>query len=110
MFEETKKILPADIAICAAAVSDFKIANFYNNKIKKKDKMSLDFEKNIDILEYLSNHNSLRPKLVLGFAAETNDLLKNAQEKILTKHCDWIIANDISKAGIGLVQILMKYQ
>ena len=101
MFEETKKILPADIAICAAAVSDFKIANFYNNKIKKKDKMSLDFEKNIDILEYLSNHNSLRPKLVLGFAAETNDLLKNAQEKILTKHCDWIIANDISKAGTG---------
>ena len=101
MFEETKKILPADIAICAAAVSDFKIANFYNNKIKKKDKMSLDFEKNIDILEYLSNHNSLRPKLVLGFAAETNDLLKNAQEKILTKHCDWIITNDISKAGIG---------
>ena len=63
--------------------------------------MSLDFEKNIDILEYLSNHNSLRPKLVLGFAAETNDLLKNAQEKILTKHCDWIITNDISKAGIG---------
>ena len=101
MFEETKKKLPADIAICAAAVSDFKIANFYNNKIKKKDKMSLDFEKNIDILEYLSNHNSLRPKLVLGFAAETNDLLKNAQEKILTKHCDWIIANDISKAGTG---------
>ena len=101
MFEETKKKLPADIAICAAAVSDFKIANFYNNKIKKKDKMSLDFEKNIDILEYLSNHNSLRPKLVLGFAAETNDLLKNAQEKISTKHCDWIIANDISKAGIG---------
>ena len=101
MFEETKKKLPADIAICAAAVSDFKIANFYNNKIKKKDKMSLDFEKNIDILEYLSNHNSLRPKLVLGFAAETNDLLKNAQEKILTKHCDWIIANDISKAEIG---------
>jgi phosphopantothenoylcysteine decarboxylase/phosphopantothenate--cysteine ligase len=52
-------------------------------------------------IEYLSNHNSLRPKLVLGFAAETNDLLKNAQEKILTKHCDWIIANDISKAEIG---------
>jgi phosphopantothenoylcysteine decarboxylase/phosphopantothenate--cysteine ligase len=101
MFKETQKKLPVDIAICAAAVSDFKIANPYNNKIKKKNKMSLDFEKNIDILEYLSNHNSLRPKLVLGFAAETNSLLKNAQEKILTKHCDWIIANDISKAGTG---------
>ena len=101
MFKETQKKLPVDIAICAAAVSDFKIANPYNNKIKKKNKMSLDFEKNIDILEYLSNHNSLRPKLVLGFAAETNNLLKNAQEKILTKHCDWIIANDISKAGTG---------
>ena len=101
MFKETQKKLPVDIAICAAAVSDFKIANPYNNKIKKKNKMSLDFEKNIDILEYLSNHNSLRPKLVLGFAAETNNLLKNAQEKILTKHCDWIIANDISKAETG---------
>ena len=101
MFEETKKQLPVDIAICVAAVSDFKISNFNKNKIKKKDKLNLEFEKNIDILEYLSKHNSLRPKLVIGFAAETNDLLKNAKEKIISKHCDWIVANNISDSGIG---------
>jgi phosphopantothenoylcysteine decarboxylase / phosphopantothenate---cysteine ligase len=101
MFEKTKKNLPVDIAICAAAVSDFKISNPYENKIKNKNKINLNLEKNIDILEYLSNHNSLRPKLVLGFAAETENLLENAQKKMLTKHCDWIIANDVSKKEIG---------
>ena len=101
MFEKTKKILPVDIAICAAAVSDFKISNYQNKKIKRKDKINLSFKKNIDILSYLSNHNSSRPKLVVGFAAETDNLINNAQEKILTKHCDWIIANDISNKKIG---------
>ena len=101
MFEKTKKILPVDIAICVAAVSDFKISNYQNKKIKRKDKINLSFKKNIDILSYLSNHNSSRPKLVVGFAAETDNLINNAQEKILTKHCDWIIANDISNKKIG---------
>ena len=55
----------------------------------------------IDILEYLSKHNSLRPKLVVGFAAETNDVINNAKTKILSKHCDWIIANDVSNSEIG---------
>ena len=101
MFEETKKQLPTDIAICAAAVSDFKVTNFNKNKIKKKDKLNLELEKNIDILEYLSKHNSLRPKLVVGFAAETNNVIKNAKAKIISKHCDWIIANDVSNSEIG---------
>ena len=101
MFEETKKQLPTDIAICTAAVSDFKVTNFNKNKIKKKDKLNLELEKNIDILEYLSKHNSLRPKLVVGFAAETNDVIKNAKTKIISKHCDWIIANDVSNSEIG---------
>ena len=101
MFEETKKQLPTDIAICAAAVSDFKVTNFNKNKIKKKDKLNLELEKNIDILEYLSKHNSLRPKLVVGFAAETNNVIKNAKTKIISKHCDWIIANDVSNSEIG---------
>ena len=101
MFEETKRQLPVDIAICAAAVSDFKVTNFNKNKIKKKDKLNLELEKNIDILEYLSKHNSLRPKLVVGFAAETNDVINNAKTKILSKHCDWIIANDVSNSEIG---------
>ena len=56
---------------------------------------------NIDILKYVSNHNSLRPKLVIGFAAETNDLESNAKKKLIEKNCDWIIANDVSNKSIG---------
>ena len=63
--------------------------------------MRLDLEKNIDILNYISNHNSLRPKLVIGFAAETNDLIVNAEKKLMEKNCDWIIANDVSNKNIG---------
>ena len=58
-------------------------------------------EKNIDILNYVSNHNSMRPKLVIGFAAETNELEKNAIGKLKNKNCDWIIANDVSKKDSG---------
>ena len=72
-----------------------------NNKIKKKENFNLEFEKNIDILNYISKHNSLRPKLVIGFAAETNDLEKNAKKKLTEKNCDWIIANDVSNKSIG---------
>ena len=101
MYEETKKNLPADIAVCAAAVGDFKISKFQKTKIKKQDKINLELEKNRDILSYLSTHNSLRPKLVIGFAAETNNIIENAEAKISKKHCDWIIANDVSKSEIG---------
>ena len=101
MYEETKKNLPADIAVCAAAVGDFKVSKFQKNKIKKQDKINLELEKNRDILNYLSTHNSLRPKLVIGFAAETNNIIENAEAKISKKHCDWIIANDVSNKKIG---------
>ena len=101
MYEETKKNLPVDIAVCAAAVGDFKISRFQKTKIKKQDKINLELEKNRDILNYLSTHNSLRPKLVIGFAAETNNIIENAEAKISKKHCDWIIANDVSKSEIG---------
>ena len=70
-------------------------------KIKKQDKLNLELEKNVDILNYVSNHNSLRPKLVIGFAAETNNLENYANDKLNTKNCDWIIANDISNKKIG---------
>ena len=56
---------------------------------------------NIDILNYVSNHNSKRPKLVIGFAAETDNLEKNAINKLTNKNCDWIIANDVSKKESG---------
>ncbi len=101
MYEETKKNLPVDIAVCAAAVGDFKISKFQKKKIKKQDKINLELEKNRDILNFLSTHNFLRPNLVIGFAAETNNIIENAEAKISKKHCDWIIANDVSKSEIG---------
>jgi len=101
MFKATQNSLPADVAIFSAAVADFKIKEREDKKIKKEDYKSLNLEKNIDILNYVSNHNSLRPKLVIGFAAETNDLKKNAKKKLEEKNCDWIIANDVSNKSIG---------
>ena len=101
MFKATQKNLPTDIAIFSAAVSDFKINKMSKDKIKKKENITINLEKNIDILNYVSNHNSMRPKLVIGFAAETNDLDKNAISKLTNKNCDWIIANDVSKKNTG---------
>ena len=101
MFNETLKNLPADVAVFTAAVADYKITNYENTKIKKKEKFNLSLEKNIDILDNISKHNSLRPKLTIGFAAETNNLVENSIKKLEEKNCDWIIANDISDNSIG---------
>ena len=101
MFQSTLNSLPADVAIFAAAVGDYKVKNSSKEKIKKKNNLNLELEKNVDILNYISNHNSLRPKLVIGFAAETNDLEKYANKKLNEKNCDWIIANDVSNKKIG---------
>ena len=101
MLNETIKNLPVDIAIFTAAVSDFKIKSYSDNKIKKTENLELSLEKNIDILSYVSKHNSLRPKIVIGFSAETNDLEINSLKKLNSKNCDWIIANDVSKKDIG---------
>ena len=101
MFDETLKNLPADVAVFTAAVADYKITNYENTKIKKKEKFNLSLEKNIDILDNISKHNSLRPKLTIGFAAETNNLVENSIKKLEEKNCDWIIANDISDNSIG---------
>ncbi len=101
MFQATLNSLPADVAIFSAAVGDYKVKNASKKKIKKVNNFNLELEKNVDILNYISNHNSLRPKLVIGFAAETNDLEKYANEKMYEKNCDWIIANDVSNKKIG---------
>ncbi len=101
MFKATQKNLPVDVAIFSAAVADYKIIEKMNKKIKKKDSLNLELEKNIDILNYVSNHNYLRPKLVIGFAAETNDISENAKKKLAEKNCDWVIANDVSNKSIG---------
>jgi len=101
MFRATQENLPADVAIFSAAVADFKIKEKKIVKMKKQDYLNLELEKNIDILNYVSKHNSLRPNLVIGFAAETNNLQENAQKKLIEKNCDWIIANDVSNDSIG---------
>jgi len=101
MFQSTLKSLPADVAIFSAAVCDYKAKEISKTKIKKQDRVNLELEKNVDILNYVSNHNSLRPKLVVGFAAETNNLENYAHKKLSEKNCDWIIANDVSNNSIG---------
>ena len=101
MLVATQENLPVDVAIFSAAVADFKINKKHKNKIKKQENLNLNLEKNIDILNYVSNHNSMRPKLVIGFAAETNEINKNAEEKLNKKNCDWIISNDVSNKDIG---------
>ena len=100
MYIETKKALPVDIAVCTAAITDFKPTKYETKKIKKNN-LNLNFKRNIDILEFLSKNNSQRPRLVVGFAAETNDILKLAKEKKNKKYCDWIVANDVSNPEIG---------
>ena len=101
MFKATQSSLPADVAIFSAAVADFKIKEPKDKKIKKEDYLNLSLEKNIDILNYVSNHNSLGPTLVIGFAAETNNIKNNAKKKLAEKNCDWIIVNDVSNQSIG---------
>ena len=103
MMIEVKKSLPVDIAVCTAAVSDFKPKYKSKNKIKKNDKSSskIDLEKNDDILNFLSKNNEMRPKIVVGFSAETENVIQNSKLKIKEKYCDLIIANDVSKKDIG---------
>ena len=103
MMNAVQKLLPVDIAICAAAVSDFKPKNKSRQKIKKNKKSfsCLNLEKNKDILEYLGKNNKLRPKVLVGFSAETENLIKNSIDKLNNKYCDIIIANDVSKKKTG---------
>ena len=101
MFKATQKNLPTDIAVFSAAVSDFKIDVKSKDKIKKKESLNIKLERNVDILNYISKHNSMRPKLVIGFAAEIKNLDTNAIKKLKNKNCDWIVANDVSKKNIG---------
>lgn len=101
MFDQTLKNLPADVAVFSAAVSDFKVSKFSKTKIKKSDSIDLKLIKNKDILDYVSKHNSLRPRLVIGFSAENENIENNSLQKLNQKNCDWIIANDISNTDIG---------
>jgi phosphopantothenoylcysteine decarboxylase/phosphopantothenate--cysteine ligase len=98
MLNATEGALPADAAIFAAAVADWRVANEAAQKMKKEaGKLpTLSFAENPDILATISRHSNLRPRLVIGFAAETENLIENARTKLLKKGCDWIVANDVS--------------
>jgi len=101
MLFETQKNLQENVEVFSAAIADFKINKKFKKKIKKQDSLNLNFEKNVDILNYVSKHNSMRPDLVIGFAAETDNIESNAEKKLNNKNCDWIIANDVSNKKIG---------
>ncbi|MCP9480517.1 bifunctional phosphopantothenoylcysteine decarboxylase/phosphopantothenate--cysteine ligase CoaBC [Shimia sp. CNT1-13L.2] len=98
MLDAVKAVLPVDAAIFAAAVADWKVASASDSKIKKQaGKLpSLEFSENPDILATISQMGDGRPGLVVGFAAETDDVIDNATAKRLRKGCDWIVANDVS--------------
>ena len=99
MLAAVEKALPADIAIFAAAVADWRVASASGQKIKKtsgKAAPDLSLAENPDILSAIAHRKSQRPKLVIGFAAETENVAANAKAKLARKGCDWILANDVS--------------
>jgi phosphopantothenoylcysteine decarboxylase/phosphopantothenate--cysteine ligase len=101
MFGEVKKNLDKqDVFISCAAVADYRVKNIADQKIKKSDaNLTIELEKNPDILDFVA-HSPNRPALVIGFAAESENLIANAKEKLLKKNCDLIIANDIAGGKI----------
>ena len=97
MFEACKKELPADIVVCAAAVADWRALHPTDKKIKMNGVVpTLELTQNPDILSSLSQSISNRPRLVVGFAAETGSVVDKALDKLARKKCDWMIANDVS--------------
>ncbi|TDX27093.1 bifunctional phosphopantothenoylcysteine decarboxylase/phosphopantothenate--cysteine ligase CoaBC [Rhodovulum visakhapatnamense] len=101
MLAAVEAALPADAAVCAAAVADWHVANAADRKMKKDGSGRapvLDFAENPDILARIARRAEDRPRLVVGFAAETHDVVAHAEAKRARKGCDWIVANDVSPA------------
>jgi phosphopantothenoylcysteine decarboxylase/phosphopantothenate--cysteine ligase len=99
MLDAVERALPVDVAIFAAAVADWRVANAGDQKIKKKSGQTtpdLSLVENADILATIAKRKSQRPRLVVGFAAETENVAANARAKLASKGCDWILANDVS--------------
>jgi phosphopantothenoylcysteine decarboxylase / phosphopantothenate---cysteine ligase len=98
MLSASEAALPVDIAVMAAAVSDWRIASASAQKLKKNGKgpPNLHLVENPDILATIAGRSNDRPKLVIGFAAETENVVANAQAKRKRKGCDWILANDVA--------------
>jgi len=102
MLAACKSALPADAAVCVAAVADWRADEVFKVKMKKSHEgpPTIRLVENPDILATLSARGAKRPKLVVGFAAETSDLEAQAKAKLKKKGCDWIVANDVSADGI----------
>ncbi|MCE6957769.1 bifunctional phosphopantothenoylcysteine decarboxylase/phosphopantothenate--cysteine ligase CoaBC [Cereibacter sphaeroides] len=99
MMSAVEAALPVEAAVFAAAVADWRVANAAASKVKKgSGGLSLDFAENPDILASVSRRGEGRPRLVVGFAAETDDVIAHATAKRARKGCDWIVANDVSPA------------
>jgi phosphopantothenoylcysteine decarboxylase/phosphopantothenate--cysteine ligase len=99
MLDAVEHALPADAAIFAAAVADWRVPNAAQQKLKKqpgKSTPELPLVENPDILATIAKRKTQRPKLVIGFAAETENIAANAKAKLAKKGCDWILANDVS--------------
>lgn len=101
MLTAVQDALPVDCAIFAAAVADWRVADAGTQKIKKQGGQipTLSLVENPDLLATIAKSTDMRPPLVIGFAAETNDLIANATAKLARKGCDWIVANDVSPEG-----------
>jgi phosphopantothenoylcysteine decarboxylase/phosphopantothenate--cysteine ligase len=101
MLAAVEQALPADAAIFAAAVADWRVAEAGERKLKKDAGAApaLTLTENPDILATVARRNAKRPRLVIGFAAETEDVIANAKRKLARKGCDWIVANDVSRAS-----------
>ncbi len=104
MLAEVEAALPADVAIFAAAVADWRVASAGSQKIKKtvEGLPELRLAENPDILATIARRTDGRPRLVIGFAAETEKLIDHARAKLMRKGCDWIVANDVSP-GTGVM-------
>jgi phosphopantothenoylcysteine decarboxylase/phosphopantothenate--cysteine ligase len=102
MLEACQAALPADIAVCVAAVADWRPDEAFGIKLKKgkEGPPAIALVENPDILATLAAHTPQRPKVVVGFAAETNDVEKHAMAKLTRKGCDWIVANDVTQPGV----------
>lgn len=100
MLAEVERVLPVDVAVFAAAVADWRVAEPGVQKLKKgaSGTPKLDLIENPDILAMVAHRKSERPLLVIGFAAETEHVIENARAKLVRKGCDWIVANDVSPA------------
>jgi phosphopantothenoylcysteine decarboxylase/phosphopantothenate--cysteine ligase len=98
MLEAVDAALPADCAIFAAAVADWRVSATNREKIKKSKggAPALTLVENPDILATIAQRKTKRPPLVIGFAAETENIVANAKDKLKRKGCDWIVANDVS--------------